>query len=43
MSGLVEDHLYKKVAWRLTRFLLSCYTFTIINRFNIGFAKVQLL
>ncbi len=43
MSGVVEDQLHKKVAWRLIPFLLTCRTFAIINRFNIGFAKVRLL
>lgn len=39
----VERRLYKKVAWRLIPFLLACYTVAIIDRFNIGFAKLQFL
>jgi sugar phosphate permease len=34
---------YRKIAWRLIPFLLACYTTAIIDRFNIGFAKLQFL
>lgn len=46
MSEPIQDHegiLYRKVAYRLIPFLLICYTVAIIDRFNIGFAKLQFL
>ena len=43
MPRVVRDQLYRKVAWRLIPFLLACYTVAIIDRFNIGFAKLQFL
>jgi len=43
MPRAVRDQLYRKVAWRLIPFLLACYTVAIIDRFNIGFAKLQFL
>jgi len=43
MPGVVRDRIYRKVAWRLIPFLLACYTVAIIDRFNIGFAKLQFL
>ncbi|MDB5774441.1 MAG: major Facilitator Superfamily protein [Herbaspirillum sp.] len=36
-----EHAVYKKIAWRLIPFLLLCYMLATIDRFNIGFAKLQ--
>src|SRR5260221_3260345 len=36
-----EAPLYRKVAWRVIPFLLLCYLLAVIDRFNIGFAKLQ--
>jgi len=38
-----EHAVYKKIAWRLLPFLLLCYMLATIDRFNIGFAKLQFL
>ena len=35
--------VYKKTAWRLMPFLILCYVLAQIDRFNIGFAKLQFL
>src|ERR1022692_4415254 len=41
---LAGDNLvYKKIAWRLVPFLLLCYMLAALDRFNIGFAKLQFL
>jgi D-galactonate transporter len=37
------DPIYRKIAWRLLPFLFICYMIAIIDRFNIGFAKLQFL
>ncbi len=37
------DAVYRRVAWRLVPFLLLCYVLAIIDRFNIGFAKLQFI
>src|SRR5579875_2381068 len=39
----IGSKLYRRVAWRLIPFLLVCYAVAIIDRFNIGFAKLQFL
>ena len=39
----IDDGLYRKIAWRLIPFLLICYAVAIIDRFNIGYAKLQFL
>lgn len=38
-----EQAVYRKIAWRLVPFLLLCYMLACIDRFNIGFAKLQFL
>jgi D-galactonate transporter len=38
-----EHVVYRKIAWRLIPFLLLCYMLATIDRFNIGFAKLQFL
>jgi len=43
MREPVDSGPYRKIAWRLIPFLLACYTTAIIDRFNIGFAKLQFL
>ncbi|MGU7778584.1 MFS transporter [Burkholderia sp. PU8-34] len=44
MSAAAESRpTYRKVAWRLIPFLLLCYMLATIDRFNIGFAKLQFL
>jgi len=42
-SLLAERPVYRKIAWRLVPFLVLCYVFAQIDRFNIGFAKLQFL
>ena len=36
-----DDKVYWKIAWQLMPFLLLCYVWAQIDRFNIGFAKLQ--
>lgn len=43
MQDAAQSRLYRRIAWRLIPFLLACYTVAIIDRFNIGFAKLQFL
>ncbi|GEC54290.1 sugar phosphate permease [Bradyrhizobium japonicum] len=43
MQDAAHSQLYGRIAWRLIPFLLACYTVAIIDRFNIGFAKLQFL
>ncbi|VIO70991.1 MFS transporter [Bradyrhizobium ivorense] len=43
MHDTADARLYRRIAWRLIPFLLACYTVAIIDRFNIGFAKLQFL
>ncbi|MCA6125084.1 MFS transporter [Bradyrhizobium sp. WSM 1704] len=43
MHDTADARLYRRIAWRLIPFLLACYTIAIIDRFNIGFAKLQFL
>ncbi|KWV57975.1 MFS transporter [Bradyrhizobium macuxiense] len=43
MQDAANSALYRRIAWRLIPFLLACYTVAIIDRFNIGFAKLQFL
>jgi MFS family permease len=40
-SALAERPVYRKIAWRLVPFLTFCYVLAQIDRFNIGFAKLQ--
>ena len=43
MPKPIDSGPYGKIAWRLIPFLLACYAVAIIDRFNIGFAKLQFL
>lgn len=44
MPGSVDaDRTYRKIAGRLLPFLFICYMIAIVDRFNIGFAKLQFL
>ena len=36
-----EDRLYRKIALRIVSFLFACYVVSVIDRLNIGFAKLQ--
>ncbi len=36
-----RDTLYAKIAWRIMPFLFAGYMIALIDRFNIGFAKLQ--
>ena len=40
---MATDSVYRRIAWRLVPFLLLCYVLAIIDRFNIGFAKLQFI
>jgi D-galactonate transporter len=37
-----EEATYRKVAWRLTPFLMLCYVVAYLDRVNVGFAKLQM-
>jgi sugar phosphate permease len=39
----VENPVYRKIAWSLMPFLVVCYVLAQVDRFNIGFAKLQFL
>lgn len=39
--NITEQAVYRKIALRLVPFLLLCYMLACIDRFNIGFAKLQ--
>lgn len=41
VAGQTVDKVYGKITWRLLPFLLLCYMVAQIDRFNIGFAKLQ--
>jgi sugar phosphate permease len=43
MPKPIDGGPYGKIAWRLIPLLLACYAIAIIDRFNIGFAKLQFL
>jgi len=43
MQKPVSSNPYGRIAWRLIPFLLACYAVAIVDRFNIGFAKLQFL
>lgn len=43
MQDAAQSRLYGRIARRLIPFLLACYAVAIIDRFNIGFAKLQFL
>jgi D-galactonate transporter len=43
VAAPAEHVVYRKIAWRLIPFLLLCYMLATIDRFNIGFAKLQFL
>lgn len=38
-----SDRLYRRIAWRLIPFLFIAYLFSLIDRTNIGYAKLQFL
>jgi MFS family permease len=38
-----EQHLYRKVSWRIVPILLTAYILAYLDRVNIGFAKLQML
>jgi MFS family permease len=37
------DGTYRRVIWRVLPFLMFCDMFSVIDRFNIGFAKLQFM
>ncbi len=41
VAAQTGDKVYRKITWRLLPFLLVCYMVAQIDRFNIGFAKLQ--
>jgi sugar phosphate permease len=41
-SVAFEKAVYRKVTWRLIPFLFLCYILSYIDRFNVGFAKLQM-
>src|SRR5208337_5001499 len=41
VAAQTGDKVYRKITWRLVPFLLLCYMVAQIDRFNIGFAKLQ--
>ena len=41
VAAQTGDKVYRKITWRLLPFLLLCYMVAQIDRFNIGFAKLQ--
>lgn len=41
VAAQTGDKVYRKITWRLLPFLLLCYVVAQIDRFNIGFAKLQ--
>ncbi|MFZ0927820.1 MAG: MFS transporter [Syntrophobacteraceae bacterium] len=43
VSEQAGDKVYRKITWRLLPFLLLCYVVAQIDRFNIGFAKLQFI
>jgi sugar phosphate permease len=42
-TATTSDAVYRRIGWRLVPFLLLCYVLAIIDRFNIGFAKLQFI
>ena len=43
MSDSVGSRTMKKVIWRLVPFLALLYTFNIIDRANVGFARLGMV
>jgi sugar phosphate permease len=41
VAAQTGEKVYRKITWRLLPFLLLCYMVAQIDRFNIGFAKLQ--
>jgi MFS family permease len=39
----LEEHVYRKVSWRLLPFLCALWVLAWLDRVNIGFAKLQML
>ena len=42
-ANAYHDGTYRRVIWRVLPFLMFCDMFSIIDRFNIGFAKLQFM
>ena len=43
MSDLtLENRTLRKVAWRLIPFICVCYLLNILDRANVGFARLQM-
>ena len=42
-SPSASPRLYRRIAWRLLPFLLICYVVAMVDRLNIGYAKLQFL
>ena len=39
----IEVNIYRRIAWRLVPFLLVCYIIAMVDRLNVGYAKLQFL
>jgi len=42
-STSAQTRVYRRIAWRLTPFLLVCYIVAMVDRLNVGYAKLQFL
>lgn len=42
-NAIALDALYRKIAWRIMPFLMLCYLLALIDRTNVGFAKLQFM
>lgn len=42
-AEITKEAVYRKILWRLLPFLVLCDMFSVIDRFNIGFAKLQFM
>jgi D-galactonate transporter len=42
-SGVAEDPLYTRIAWRIIPIFLISYIVAYLDRVNVGFAKLQML
>ena len=40
---LAGARVYRRIAWRLLPFLLICYVVAMVDRLNVGYAKLQFL
>ncbi|OZI30634.1 MFS transporter [Bordetella genomosp. 10] len=41
--GSASHALYRKIAWKVLPFLITCYLFAYLDRVNVGFAKLRML